>query len=281
MNSLDASDKPPFIVENSGARSPFLFIGDHAGVAIPEALGDLGLPAEELQRHIAVDIGVAGMGSILAGALDASFIRQTYSRLVIDCNRGPGWDDSIPPISDGTVVAANQSLSPSEADARRSLIFQPYHDAIAAALDARAAAGLATTLISLHSFTPVMRSIPRPWIYGVLHEGRSPFSLAVLTKLRARFGEAIIGDNRPYSLSPKTDFSVPFHALSRGLDYLEIEVRQDLITEPEGQAEAAAVLGQVLPAAVWAALAGTKARRAPPAEPAPTPPQPRLAPLAP
>ncbi len=252
MNDLNSGDPSPFVVENTGAASPFLLIGDHAGVAVPAALGDLGLPPEEMARHIACDIGIAGMGGLLSQALDATFIRQTYSRLVIDCNRGPGWADSIPTISDGTVVPANQALAPSDAAARRELIFQPYHDAISAALDARLAAGLPTVLISLHSFTPVMRGTVRPWTYGVLHEGNSPLSNAVLDQLRARFGEAVIGDNQPYSLSSETDYSAPFHAIARGLDYLEIEVRQDLIAHAEGQAQVAAVLAQVLPAALAA-----------------------------
>jgi predicted N-formylglutamate amidohydrolase len=119
-------------------------------------------------------------------------------------------------------------------------------------LDARAAAGLPTTLISLHSFTPTMRGRARPWTYGVLHEGHSPFSRAVLDQLRRRFGQAVVGDNQPYSLSAETDYSVPFHALSRGLDYLEIEVRQDLIATPDGQARVAGVLAGVLPDALAA-----------------------------
>jgi predicted N-formylglutamate amidohydrolase len=250
MNDLNSDDPPPFVVENPGGASPFLLIGDHAGVAVPAALGDLGLPRQAMQRHIASDIGIAGMGAILSEALGATFIRQTYSRLVIDCNRGPGWADSIPPISDGTAIPANADLSAEEADARRRLIFQPYHDAISSALDARAAAGQQTVLISLHSFTPVMRGFTRPWTYGVLHEGNSAFSRKVLDQLRQRFGEAVIGDNQPYSLSAETDYSAPFHAIGRGLDYLEIEVRQDLIERPEGQAEAAAVLARVLPAAL-------------------------------
>lgn len=252
MNSLDPDEISPFVVENSGAGSPFLLIGDHAGVAIPRALGDLGLPPRELQRHIACDIGIEGMGGLLAKALNATFIRQTYSRLVIDCNRAPGWEDSIPAVSDGTVVPANRSLSSAEAAARRDLIFQPYHDAIDAALEARAASGLRTVLISLHSFTPVMRGAARPWTYGVLHEGNSPYSRAVLGQLRAGFGEAVIGDNEPYSLSSETDYSVPAHALSHGLDYLEIEVRQDLISGSDGQAQVASVLAEVLPAALAA-----------------------------
>ena len=250
MNHLDQDDPPPFFVENPDGASPFLLIGDHAGLAVPAALDGLGAPPEAMQRHIASDIGIAGTGAILSRTLDAPFIRQTYSRLVIDCNRGPGWPDSIPVVSDGTDIPGNAGLSPEEADARRALIFQPYHDAIAAALDARAAAGRSTVLISLHSFTPVMRAIARPWTHGVLHDGNSPFSTRVLALLRARFGDEIIGDNEPYALSPKTDFSVPFHAIARGLDYLEIEIRQDLIAQPGGQAEAAALLTEVLPGAL-------------------------------
>jgi predicted N-formylglutamate amidohydrolase len=136
---LVAGDPFPVVVENPGGSSPFLLIGDHAGRAIPRALEGLGLPAAEMQRHIAWDIGVAGMGARLARLLDAPFIAQAYSRLVIDCNRKPDAPDLVPEISDQTVIPGNIGLSAADVAARRDAIAQPYQDAIAAALDRRAA----------------------------------------------------------------------------------------------------------------------------------------------
>ncbi len=197
-----------------------------------------------MDRHIAWDIGVAGLGERLGAALNACFIRQTYSRLVIDCNRRPEAADAIPPVSDGVAIPGNVGLDPAAIDARRREIYQPYQDQIAAELDARLAEGRPTLLVSLHSFTPVMRGQARPWRYGVLHRNDSDLSRRVLGRLKAQFGDAA-GDNRPYAMDG-TDNTVPLHADPRGLDYLELEVRQDLIGDAAGQTEAATLIAELL-----------------------------------
>ena len=246
---LDPDEAPPWIARNPGAASPFLLLGDHAGRLIPRRLGTLGLPAAERRRHIAWDIGVAGVGETLSDLLDATFIRQEFSRLVIDCNRDQGRPDAIPTVSDGVNVPGNLALAPADRAARISQIAQPYHAAIAAELDARTARKLPTTLISLHSFTPRMDGLDRPWAFGVLHAGDSAFSLAALMRLRADVGEALVGDNQPYTMD-EVDFTVPHHAGGRGLDYLELEVRQDLVADAPGQAEIAAIVAHILPQAL-------------------------------
>ena len=129
---LVAGDPEPVIAANLGGVSPLVLLGDHAGRAIPARLGDLGLTDAQLDRHIAWDIGVAGLGLALAARLDAIFIRQSYSRLVIDCNRGPGRPGSIAAISDETIVPGNQDLTPGDAAAREAAIFRPYHARISA-----------------------------------------------------------------------------------------------------------------------------------------------------
>jgi predicted N-formylglutamate amidohydrolase len=253
MRILTAGEQPPWTALNPGAPSPFLFLGDHAGRSVPLRLGDLGLGDADLGRHIGWDIGVAGMGRLLSAALDATFIHQRFSRLVIDCNRDPARPDATPPVSDGTVVPGNTDLSAAQRQARIDEIARPYHDRIAAELDARAARGQSTILVSLHSFTPRMAGFDRPWRYGVLHAGGSPFSDAVLLRLRAALGDDLVGDNQPYSLdaSPNgADFTVPVHAIRRGLDYLELETRQDLISDPAGQQSAAQLIAGILSSAL-------------------------------
>jgi predicted N-formylglutamate amidohydrolase len=241
---LGRDDPSPVIVENEGGGSRFLLLGDHAGRAIPVRLAGLGLPAAAMDGHIAWDVGVEAMGLALSKALDAPFIRQAYSRLVIDCNRRPGAADAAPAVSDGVAVPANQAIDAEDLAARRAEIYQPYQDRIAAALDARERAGHRTALVSLHSFTPALQGRARPWRYGVLHRGDSVLSARVLALLREALGEAA-GDNQPYAMDA-VDNTIPLHADPRGLDYLEIEVRQDLIAEPAGQAEAAGFLADLL-----------------------------------
>jgi predicted N-formylglutamate amidohydrolase len=244
-NLLLGSDDPsPFFVTNPGGSSPYLLLGDHAGRLIPRQLGDLGLPAEAMERHIAWDIGVAGMGEQLASALDACFIRQAYSRLVIDCNRVPGAADAMPAISDGQAIPGNQALSAADIAARRAEIYAPYQGRIAEELDRRQARGQQTLLVSLHSFTPAMQGAARPWRYGVLHRGDSALSRRMLALLRRALGDEA-GDNQPYAMDG-TDNTVPLHADARGLDYLELEVRQDLIADERGQAQAAAFVAMLL-----------------------------------
>ncbi len=237
---LGRDDPSPAILTNRGGASPFLFIGDHAGRLIPERLGGLGLDPSALDLHIAWDIGVAGLGEALARELDACFIRQAYSRLVIDCNRRPGGRASILAVSDGVTIPGNEGLGPPDVAARLTEIYQPYQDTIAAELDRRTE----TLLISLHSFTPVFQGFVRPWRLGVLHRGDSRLSDRMLAGLRRELGAAA-GDNEPYRMD-ETDNTVPLHADPRGLDYLELEVRQDLIADPEGQVVMAAVIAPLL-----------------------------------
>jgi predicted N-formylglutamate amidohydrolase len=233
------------IVHNPGAPSPFLLLGDHAGRAIPRELGDLGLAPIDLERHIAWDIGVDGLGRAMAQLLDATFIAQTVSRLVIDCNRDPARSDAFCEVSDGTPVPGNLGLSPEARAGRIETIFRPYHAAITAELDRRQALSARTIVVALHSFTPILQGAARPWEFGVLHMGDSRFSTTFLKRLRTALGSSKVGDNEPYAMDG-TDYTVPHHAIRRGLDYLEIEVRQDLLQDEDSQAAIAVRLAAAL-----------------------------------
>jgi predicted N-formylglutamate amidohydrolase len=244
-----AGDLPPVSVVNPGGASPFLFIGDHAGNVIPLSLGTLGLDDAERVRHIAWDIGVAGLGERLATAMDAVFVRQTYSRLVVDCNRRHDAPDAIAPVSDGTVVPGNADLSDADRAARFAAIHEPYQAEIAAEIARRSAVGQPTVLIALHSFTPVFGGVARPWQIGVLHDGGDPsFAQTMLAVLR-READLTVGDNEPYRMD-LIDYTVPRHAYPAGLPYAELEVRQDLIADTTGQAAWAERLERVLTAAL-------------------------------
>lgn len=245
---LGPADPAPFGLFNAQGCSPFLLIGDHAGNALPMALGDLGLDATDRGRHIAIDIGVFGLGHAMARLLDAPFLHQPYSRLVIDCNRDPDRTDSIPAISDGSTISGNVGLDDGARAARIDSIHAPYHATIAAMIDARHEAGRDTILLSLHSFTPVMDGVARPWEVGVLHWlGRTDFAHAMLNALRGAKAFTV-GDNVPYAMDA-TDHSVPRHAFPRGLRYAEIEVRQDLLGDADGQQLWARRLAQAAQAA--------------------------------
>jgi predicted N-formylglutamate amidohydrolase len=234
VSLLDQDELKPVIAFNSGGRSPFLILGDHAGNAIPRKLSSLGLSKEDRERHIAWDIGVRGLGELLATALDAAFIHQHYSRLVIDCNRDPVLADAIPPISDGSRIPGNEHLSDQARERRIAEIHERYHASIVAELTRRSVANNPTILIALHSFTPVMAGIARPWHAGVLYSGgNTSFATALLESLCKQPG-IIIGDNEPYQMDD-TDHTVPRHAFANHIPYAELEIRQDLIAETAGQ----------------------------------------------
>ena len=245
--TLLAADEPRAVtVYNANATSPFLLVADHAGNLIPRALGRLGLAAAELQRHIGWDIGIAGLGRLLADALDATLIQQNYSRLVIDCNRPLEASSSIPAISELTEIPGNAGLTDADKMARADEIFRPYHDRIEAELDRRRQSGQATALVSLHSFTPVFKGVARPWHAAVLYNRDPRFAHRLIAQLNAE-KEFTIGENVPYTVTDESDYTIPVHAERRGLHHVLIEIRQDLLADESGQREWALRLARLLP----------------------------------
>lgn len=247
---LTSSDPAPYAVEHDHGSSPFFFVCDHAGKALPSALGDLGVSEADRRRHIAWDIGIGALGHKLAAQLDAFLITQTYSRLVIDCNRQPGSAQSIVTVSERTQIPGNEGLSAQDAEQRAREIFYPYHDRIATELDARAAQDRPTVVVTLHSFTPVYLDNARPMHAGVLYMPRDArLGHALLTELRLE-GDIMVGDNEPYAATDATDYALVMHGERRGLLHVELEVRQDLIADEAGQAAWAERLARVLPRAL-------------------------------
>jgi predicted N-formylglutamate amidohydrolase len=242
---LTQADVPPVLEFSEKGSSPFLFTCDHYGKIIPPALGDLGVPERELTRHIAWDIGIAGVAERLSNEMNAHLIAQRYSRLVIDCNRPPGAASSIPMISEATTIPGNEGLAPEAAEIRRHEIFDPYHRRIDDIIDARLHRGQPTVLVALHSFTPIYAGIARPWHIGTLYHRDRTLSPLLLKHLRAE-GDLVVGDNEPYAVSDQTDYTIPVHGEMRGLINSGIEIRQDLIGDQAGQKQWADRLARIL-----------------------------------
>ena len=231
---LDETDPPTFQTYGERGRSPFVLTCDHAGRLLPRRLGNLGVSASELSRHIAWDIGAAGLSRALCRLLDAVLVEQTYSRLAIDVNRPPGTPDSIVTLSEHTAIPGNVALTAADARRRELEIFQPYHQRIAAEVDARVTSGLPVVLVAVHSFTPRFKDVDREWHAGVLYGRDARFAQLMLRALRAVPG-LVVGDNEPYAVSDETDYTVVVHAERRGIPYVELEVRQDLVADAAGQ----------------------------------------------
>lgn len=252
---LGADEPAPVSIGHFGGGGPFFLACDHAGRRIPALLGRLGVPESELQRHIAWDIGIWETSVRIARALDAFLIGQTYSRLVIDCNRPPENPTMIPAVSESTPIPGNMELSAGARALRVSEVFMPYHDRIEREIVARG--GQKLLFVAMHSFTDVYKGIERPWHAGVLFNQDQGISRIMLDLLRAEPG-LVVGENEPYSVSDMSDYSAPVHAERRGLPYLELEIRQDLIATTAGEAEWAERLGRLLPEA-WRRFTGASA----------------------
>ena len=241
---LSGEDVPPVFEKNTAGRSPFLLTSDHYGRSLPKKLGDLGVSESELKRHIAWDIGIAGVAERLSDHLDAHLIAQRYSRLVIDCNRPIGAPSSIPVFSEATTIPGNESLSQEDRDKRQDEIFDPYHVRIDQVIHQRMRATRPTVLVSLHSFTPVYAGVARPWQIAALYQRDTILPPLLLQAFRAE-GDLVVGDNEPYAVNDATDYTIPVHGEARGLVNAGIEIRQDLITEPSGQQRFAELLARI------------------------------------
>jgi predicted N-formylglutamate amidohydrolase len=229
---LAPDEPPPFAAENLSGRGSFVLLCEHAGQRIPRRLGDLGVSEADLQRHIAWDIGALGVARVLSRRFDAPLLFQRYSRLVCDCNRLTSVASFIPAVSEDVPIPCNAKLGEEERRRRAEEIFWPFHNGVKAVINARR--GRPTIVISIHSFTPVFLGRTRPWQIGILYAGYRDLPLAVLAALR-REPDLVVGENEPYFMDRDSDYTLFAHAEDRGLPCLEVEWRQDLVADEEGQ----------------------------------------------
>jgi predicted N-formylglutamate amidohydrolase len=237
-------DTAPFRRIDGDWGGGLILLCDHAENRIPQAYGTLGLSAEDLGRHIAYDIGAAPVTEALALRLGVPALITSFSRLLIDPNRGLDDPTLVMQISDGVIVPGNLGLDRAELEARIRSYYAPYHDAIDLAIDSAIAAGRPPVLIAIHSFTQAWKSIPRPWHVGVLWDKDPRLARPLLQELQ-RLPGVVVGDNVPYSGQLKGD-TLYRHGTKRGLAHALVELRQDLILSEDGQRDWAARLADVL-----------------------------------
>ncbi|ADZ71976.1 N-formylglutamate amidohydrolase superfamily [Polymorphum gilvum SL003B-26A1] len=239
------------MVENRGGRSPIVLLCDHASNHIPAELDDLGLSGPSLTAHIAWDPGGLGVSRDLSRLLDAPLVHPCVSRLVIDCNRALTARDLIPEVSETTIIPGNAGLSPDERQRRIDLVHRPFHDTIERLLAERAAAGLASVLVSVHSFTPVYKGIERPWEIGILSNHDRRYAEAILADLSTQ-SDCTVGDNEPYSPADGVYYTLARHGEDNGLACAMIEIRNDEIADAAGERAWAERLAPILTRALGA-----------------------------
>ena len=250
------------------AMPEMLLLCDHARNAVPPEIGTLGLSDEDMGRHIAFDIGARGVTLGLAQWLGAGAVLSTFSRLVIDPNRGEDDPTLVMRLYDGSIIPANRHVTHGEIERRLERYHRPYHGAIGQALDGIEEEGRSPVIVSIHSFTPRLRGrIPRPWHVGVLWDRDDRLVRPLLARLRAE-PDLSVGDNEPYSGQLRGD-CMWRHGTSRGIPHVLIEIRNDLIRDAGQQAHWAERLAPMLREAV-AEMHGA-ARKGPRAEVLPGP----------
>jgi predicted N-formylglutamate amidohydrolase len=235
-----------------------LLVCDHASRRFPKALGDMGLDPLSRRCHLALDIGAGELARQLAERLGATAVLAAYSRLVVDCNRELLDPSAFLQFGDGIVVPGNRNLTADQKTARVEAIYWPYHRAIDGQIKRLAAGGRSPGVIAIHSFTPVLNGVSRPWEVGVLWDSDRRISDIMISEL-AKAG-LIVGDNEPYSGRAPQDFTIDNHAEAAGLPHVGIEVRQDLIDNDEGVREITDILHGIIdrmPLSMFEALQGS------------------------
>jgi predicted N-formylglutamate amidohydrolase len=226
--------RPVAVVENALGSSPILLICEHASNHIPQRYGDLGLTEAERESHIAWDPGALGVARGLSRLLDAPLVHASVSRLVLDLNRDPSAPDSIVAVSEATAVPGNRDLPAAERARRVEEVYRPFHGATEKLLEARRIAGPVAAVVSVHSFTPVYRGVPRPWHVGLIFDRDDRLARRVGAAL-GRDPALVLGLNEPYSPRDRVFHTLERHAERRGLAPLMIEIRNDLVRTADQQ----------------------------------------------
>ncbi len=244
---LGPGEPPPYTIIDARGEPAAVLVCDHASNAVPAALGDLGLDEEKRQRHIAWDIGAAEVTRHLAAMLSVPAALSGYSRLVVDCNRALDDPTAMRQISDGVIVAGNRDLDATARARRAESCYWPYHRAVMRTIEKVAARGVVPAVVSVHSCTPSLRGIQRPWHVGVLSNHDRRMADLTIAEL-ARHRDLCIGDNQPYSGLDPHGYTIETHALPAGRPNVLLEIRQDLVATSDDARRWAERIGAALSA---------------------------------
>ncbi len=228
---LLAAEPLPFRIENASGAAQALVLCDHASFRVPRALKDMGLKKNVLKRHIGWDIGAEDAALHIARAFGAPAVIAQYSRLVVDLNRGPHYRECMPETSDHVKIPANADLNKKDREQRLAEIYRPYHKAAARVIDRQIAAKRPPLILSIHSMTPRMDGVSRPWHMSLLWNREAKLARCVAQALRRARPDILVGENEPYTLTGErfVGSTIWRHTEERGLPYLLVEFRQDLV----------------------------------------------------
>ena len=242
---LTAGEPAAFESLRGNAADRLILVCDHASNRLPESLGNLGLTPDQLDDHIAWDIGAVAVARELQSRFDAAAVFGAYSRLAVDLNRSLSDPSAFPPISDGILIPGNIALTDAARVERARALHGPYHAEIDRVIDCACTPASAPAFVAVHSFTRRFNGSRRPWDVGVLWDKDPRLAVPLLAALRAVPGIRV-GDNEPYSGRHPADYSIDHHAEPRGIAHVGIEICQDLVRDRDGQKRLAGILGDAL-----------------------------------
>ncbi|MDH4106797.1 MAG: N-formylglutamate amidohydrolase [Gammaproteobacteria bacterium] len=241
---LNPDEPVPFRVLNPDATTPLLLVCDHASRRFPASLGTLGLDPPARRCHLAWDIGAGALTRRLAKSMGVTAVLAEYSRLVVDCNRDLLDPGAFLEFGDGVVIPGNRKLRQAQKDLRAAELYWPYHYAIDIEVKRLAQHDYPPAFATVHSFTPVLDGVSRPWQVGVLWDADRDTAEILIDGFRT--AGFLVGDNEPYSGKAPQDFTIDHHAEDAGLPHVGIEIRQDLIADAEGVNRIAAIMEPIL-----------------------------------
>lgn len=243
--TLIATDEPPpFRILNPESPANVLLVCDHASRRFPRSLGELGLDPAARLGHLAWDIGAGALTERLSASLSLTAVLASYSRLVVDCNRELLDAGAFLRFGDGIPVPGNRNLTERQKKQRADEFYWPYHKAVARQLESMCQRAVPPVFLCIHSFTPVLDAVTRPWQVGILWDkDRETAELLMDGFSRAGF---VVGDNLPYSGRAPEDFTIDHHAEGAGVPHAGIEIRQDLILEESGIERMTEVMGPII-----------------------------------
>lgn len=229
---LRPSDPAPVSIVNGQSRVPLLLLCEHAGQSIPRCLNGLGVTRQVIDSHRGWDIGALAVARDVAARLGAPLVIQNYSRLVIDANRPPESAHAVPAEVDGVAIPGNVGITRAQQRQRAKEIFAPLDAVLTELMHDLQPRGC----FSIHSFTPVLGGVPRPWHAGFLSRRDTSTAERLMRSIAAQHPDMVMAVNEPYRIEDETDWFIPRHAEPSGAAHALIEIRNDLIARPEGAA---------------------------------------------
>ncbi|WP_274423216.1 N-formylglutamate amidohydrolase [Chelativorans sp. YIM 93263] len=242
---LTEADGAPFEVINPRGESPVVLVCEHASSRVPVQLGNLGLAPDQLNSHVGWDPGARDLALELSETFDAPLVAARFSRLVYDCNRPPHAPSAIPYESEVCLVPGNREVSPAERDARAQALYGPFHRAVSETLVSRRNGTQVPVMLTIHSFTPVFHGVARKVEIGFLHGEDGTLAQDLAADCRARSGYDV-RLNEPYAPKDGVLHTIDRHLADGPFPYAMIEVRNDLLTNPDKRADILALLSSSL-----------------------------------